>query len=66
MLEETRLRQLVRRGKGASSTSQTPPSNSLTDIFPPEKIEEIKKRELRRFKASQDKKWRRWLDSVLR
>jgi hypothetical protein len=39
---------------------------SLAQTFPPEKIEEIKKRELRRFKMAQDKKWRNWLESVSR
>jgi len=33
-------------------------------MFPPERIEAIKRRELRRFKQAQDKKWQNWLESV--
>ena len=38
----------------------------LAEMFPPEKIETIKKRERRRFRETQDKKWRNWLNSVSR
>jgi len=36
----------------------------LQAMFPPERIEAIKRRELRRFKQAQDKKWQNWLESV--
>ena len=38
----------------------------LARMFPPERIEQIKRRELRRFKAAQDKKWQSWLEQVSR
>ena len=38
----------------------------LAEMFPPERIEQIKRRELRRFKAAQDKKWQNWLEKVSR
>jgi len=56
------LEQLIRRLRGSSGSSD----NTLAEAFPPERIAEIKKRELSRFKESQDRKWRRWLDSVSR
>ena len=56
------LEQLLRRLRGLSGSRE----GSLAQTFPPEKIEEIKKRELRRFKMAQDKKWRNWLESVSR
>ena len=36
----------------------------LARMFPPERIEQIKKKELRRYQAAQDEKWRRWLEAV--
>lgn len=36
----------------------------LAKRFPPERIEAIKKEELRRFKEAQDKKWKNWLEAV--
>jgi len=36
----------------------------LLRMFPPERIERIKKKELRKYKNAQDKKWRNYLDSV--
>lgn len=56
----SRLEKLARRLKGPSDETE------LANMFPPEKVAEIKKRELRRFKASQDKKWRNWFESVSR
>jgi len=35
-------------------------------MFPEERIERIKKKELRRFKEAQGKKWRNWLEGVSR
>ena len=56
------LEQLLRRLRGAQISGD----NSLAEIFPPERIVEIKKRELRRFKVAQEKKWKKWLESVSR
>ena len=39
-------------------------SSSIEELFPPERIEQIKRKELRRFKQAQGKKWRKWLDAV--
>jgi hypothetical protein len=39
-------------------------NNDLLKTFNRRKIENIKKRELRRFKESQEKKWRNWLISM--
>ena len=36
----------------------------LKDLFPPEKIAEIKRRELRRYKLAQEKKWDNWMEKV--
>jgi len=36
----------------------------LAGIFPPERLHRIKARELRRYRAAQDEKWQRWLESV--
>ena len=41
-------------------------SASLNQMFPPERIEAIKRKALRRYKAKQDLQWQRWLDSVSR
>ena len=38
----------------------------LAKMFPPERIEQIKRRELRRYKAAQDKKWQNWMEKVSR
>jgi len=57
-----KLELLVRKLKGSPVRHE----RELTEMFPPGKIEVIKKRELRRFKDTQDKKWRRWFESVSR
>ena len=36
----------------------------LTERFPLERIDQIKRRELHRYKLAQEKKWRNWLDAV--
>jgi len=36
----------------------------LQQLFPPDKIERIKNKELRRYKLAQDKKWANWLEAV--
>jgi hypothetical protein len=38
----------------------------LLQRFPPERLEAIKRKSLRRYKARQDDQWQRWLDSVSR
>jgi hypothetical protein len=38
----------------------------LDRMFPTERIERIKKKELRRFREAQDKKWQNWLEGVSR
>jgi hypothetical protein len=39
-------------------------SPKLKEMFPPERMERIKKQELRRYKLAQKKKWDNWLESV--
>ena len=62
MSEKTRLDRLIDRLKGSAVARE----RDLAGLFPPERIEEIKKRELKRFKEAQDRKWRNWLESVSR
>ncbi len=38
----------------------------LAKMFPPERIQAIKRKELQKYRASQDEKWRRWFESVSR
>lgn len=40
--------------------------SDLAKMFPPDRIEQIKKKELRKFKQAQDKKWENWFEGVLR
>ena len=56
------LEQLLRRLRGSPGASD----KTLAEVFPPERIAEIKKRERRRFEEAQDKKWRNWIESVSR
>jgi hypothetical protein len=44
--------------------AQEKQSDALSDLFPPERIKRIKRRELNRYKEAQDKKWRNWLKKV--
>jgi len=39
---------------------------SLAKMFPAERIEQIKKKELRRYKARQNERWENWLKAVSR
>jgi len=39
---------------------------SLNQMFPPKRIEAIKRKALKRYKARQDEQWRRWLEGVSR
>ena len=57
-----KLEDLVQRLKGAPAGREP----ELPGWFPAEKLAEVKKRELRRFREAQDKKWRHWLESVSR
>ena len=62
MSGKTRLERLIDRLKGSAVAQE----RELADMLPAERIEEIKKRELKGFKEAQDKKWRNWLESVSR
>lgn len=55
-----KLEVLIQRLKGSPVSQE----RELAEMFPLERIEEIKKRELRRFKNAQGKKWRNWLESM--
>ena len=61
-MSNSSLEQLLRKLQGAPVSSD----NSLAEAFPPERIARIKKRELRRFREAQDKKWKNWIESVSR
>lgn len=39
-------------------------SLALLQMFPPSRLARIKKKELRKYKAAQDKKWRNYLQRV--
>ena len=54
--EGSKLGEFVARLRGSELARQ----------FPPERIEQIKKKELRRYKLAQDKKWQNWLENVSR
>lgn len=41
-------------------------NDKLRALFSRERIEAIKRKEMRRFKQAQDKKWRNWLEAVSR
>lgn len=56
----SKLENLLERLR-ASPASQ---DRNLAEMFPAEKIEAIKRRERRRFHASQDRKWANWLASM--
>jgi hypothetical protein len=57
-----KLEEFVNRLKGPEGKHEA----ELAKMFPPERIEQIKKKELRRYKVAQDKKWRNWLEAVSR
>ena len=58
----SKLESLVQRLRGSPGNHE----RDLAEMFPAEKIEAIKRRERRRFRETQDKKWRNWLSSVSR
>lgn len=58
-------------GKGVVQEQRNVPNESSPDInpellkmFPPERVAKIKAKELQKYKAAQDKKWRNYLESV--
>jgi hypothetical protein len=58
--EGSGLEEFIARLKGSEKKHEI----ELARMFPPERIEQIKKKELRRYKATQDKKWENWLEGV--
>lgn len=56
-----RLRQKI---FGDSPPNNTP--QALTRVFPQARLECIKKKAVRRYKARQDVMWQRWLEGVAR
>ena len=54
------LEEFIAKLKGSEKKHEV----ELARMFPPERIEQIKKKELRRYQAAQDEKWRRWLEAV--
>lgn len=55
-----KLENLVERLRASTESRE----RRLAEMFPPEKIEKIKRRERRRFREAQDKKWANWLTSM--
>ena len=47
-------------------TSETAVNHRLRERFPPERITQIKKKELRRYQRAQKKKWDNWIEAVSR
>lgn len=47
-------------------TIQPAADTKLNQMFPPERLQAIKRKALKRYKAKQDEQWQRWLDSVSR
>lgn len=64
-IERKELRQKL---FGTKEQGNTPIASSvslaLLKLFPPERLERIKKKELRKYEAAQDKKWRNYLEAV--
>ena len=61
------LSELVEAGKKKLRQPRVPtaqPVAAFDQMFPPERIKAIKKKELRRFKAAQDRKWENWRKAV--
>ena len=50
----------------AAQKIETAAKPGLNQMFPPERIEVIKRKALKRYKDKQDEQWRRWLESVSR
>ena len=47
-------------------TSEAAVNHRLRERFPPERITQIKKKELRRYQRAQKKKWDNWIEAVSR
>jgi hypothetical protein len=56
------LEELIIKLRGSEPNHEA----GVAKVFPPERIERIKKKELRRFRETQDKKWQNWLEGVSR
>ncbi len=54
------LEEFITKLKGSEKKHEV----ELVKMFPPERLEKIKVRELRRYKAAQDKKWQNWMEGV--
>lgn len=48
------------------NTSETVVNHRLRERFPPDRIEEIKRKELQRYQQAQKKKWDNWIEAVSR
>ena len=48
------------------STFETVVNHGLRERFPPERIAQIQKKELRRYQQAQKKKWDNWMEAVSR
>lgn len=57
-------REIFNNSNGQGQSNIPGVSPALLKLFPPEKIERIKKKSLRKFAASQDKQWRNFLEAV--
>ena len=72
MNERERIRKEIFDKPGEVVQEQSDVSNEtnpeinpkLLKLFPPERIKRIQEKELRKYKAAQDKKWSKWLASV--
>ena len=56
--------QMVQEQPDAPNETNPEINQELLKTFPPERIKRIQQKELRKYKAAQDKKWRKWLESV--
>ena len=54
------------RTSGHLGTSEAAVNHGLRERFPPERIAQIKKKELRRYQRAQKKKWDNWIEAVSR
>lgn len=55
-----------RRGDDELDFTPSPcdPLSELERLFPTDRIERIKKKELRRYQLAQDKKWENWIEAL--
>ena len=54
----------VGAAKDTSPGAISPTKPAFDEMFPPERIKAIKRKELRRFREAQDKKWENWRKAV--